>query len=184
MDSEQKISLHDDSNQAKEDCKLQIEPDEASATQKAIPESSVGPQVNVSTESLVSKFIALDLTGSLVEDRQSMSVDELQAVLAELSQIEQVKSRALTRALTNRKEQMITVASNSNMLCQLEQKKREAVAIYRPIKREYVSDYRQTCIKNRVHLSRLGDDVDFLMKTFGVTMVKVHHTIKKDEPKV
>ncbi len=123
MDSKQKISLHDDSNQIKEDCKLQIEADEASATQKAIPESSVDPQVNVSTESLVSKFIALDLTGSLVEDKESMSVHELQAVLAELSQIEQVKARALNRALTNRREQMITEASNSNIISQLEQKK-------------------------------------------------------------
>ncbi len=35
-----------------------------------------------------------------------------------------------------------------------------------------------------MHLSRLGDDVDFLMKTFGVTMVKVHQTIKKDDPKL
>lgn len=63
----------------------------------------------------------------------------------------------------------------------LDRQKRDAINAYRPVKRQYVHQYRQECIKRRQLLEKNQEDLEMLKKLFGFTMMKVHTRARKAE---
>ena len=59
---------------------------------------------------------------------------------------------------------------------QLTRQKREAIEVFRPIKREYVAKYRNQCIQKREALSQRQDDLDMLRKVLAVKLKVVYKT--------
>ena len=59
---------------------------------------------------------------------------------------------------------------------QLTRQKREAIEVFRPIKREYVAKYRNQCIQKREALSQRQDDLDMLKKVLAVKLKVVYKT--------
>ena len=62
---------------------------------------------------------------------------------------------------------------NRQRLEQLDRERRDAVTIYRPIKKQYVAKYRTTCIQRRQRITEIHECLDFLKNIFEVTDMQV-----------
>ena len=145
----------------------------------SVAEVSFGQQVNESITSnltgkmsMMGQFIEKDRNGLL--DKGEMTTEELRQALAELKKVDAAKDIALEKAKTRYTELRNHKLRGEGDLKVLEMQRREAINTYRPIKKEYVHNYRMSCIQSRQGLQKLQSEHDLIKKILNFTLVKVH----------
>ena len=97
-------------------------------------------------------------------DQDSMTLAELEAKAENLREHLRLQREGVQREFkwgqTMQEERQLKINQRNELLLQ----KRNALQQFRPIKREYVDDYRHTCITLTGHNSKLAQVVDFVTK--------------------
>ena len=110
-----------------------------------------------------------------------MSLAALDAVLNKLQDLYTAKEESLKQATDFVDQMYDKVTEKSQLLHLLDRQKREAINAYRPVKRQYVHQYRQECIYRRQILEKRQNDLEMIKKLMGFTLVKVHNTRKQSQ---
>ena len=79
----------------------------------------------------------------------------------------------MARALQDKKALAEEHQRNRQRQAELERERRDAVTVYRPIKKQYVAKYRNTCIQRRQFITQMHESLEFLKHIFEVTDMRV-----------